>query len=112
MLNLPSEAIFFDYKNIFKVGHNRYIIKYPIGEFKKKLIKENEAIMKIISNENLNEINIINREPENEYIYLWEKNEKSESDYYFSESFGYCYDFLNWDNHSGTIDYKTKLLSE
>ena len=93
---------------------NKYIIKYPVGEFKKKLIQENDAIMRIISKGNLNGINIINREPENEYIYLWEQDGISEEpEYFFSESSGDCIcKYGYWDYHFSTINLRTKLLSE
>ena len=81
MYTLPSEAVFFDYRNIFKIGRNKYIIKYPVGELKKRLLEENEEIINIIKKDNLNHIHIIKREPENEYIYLWQE-EKEEILYY------------------------------
>ena len=68
--------------------------------------------MKIIYKEYLNRINIINREPENEYIYLWGKDEKSQDSNYYvvTESCilccGYC------DYYFPTIDLRTKVLSE
>jgi len=116
MLKIPSEAIFFEYKNIFKIGENKYILKYPIGEFKEILIQENKEIMNIISRDNLNTIHIINREPEIEYIYIWE----SDGDY---NMYDYC-ENLSEINHKennfyekkdnkfyyNTIDVKTKLL--
>ena len=116
MLKIPSEAIFFDNKNIFKMGDNKYILKYPKEEFKEILIQENNEIMNIISKENLNNIHIINRDPVNEYIYIWES---------FGFNFGINYpmekdeeilnlSYMSEDKHYNDepISIKTKLLSE
>ena len=116
MLKIPSEAIFFEYKNIFKIGDNEYILKYPVGEFKKILIQENNEIMNIISKDNLNTIHIINREPENEYIYLWESNGDNYMDNFLFEMERKKYNSRNrkMDNefYYDIIDLKTKLLNE
>jgi hypothetical protein len=117
MLKIPSEAIFFDYKNIFKIGDNKYMLKYPVGEFRKKLIERNNEIMDIISKNNLNIIHIINREPENEYIYIWESNDKRNFyDDYFDEIEYEKYELPKEkeknDYNNYIIDLKTKLLNE
>jgi hypothetical protein len=117
LLKIPSEAIFFDYKNIFKIGDNKYMLKYPVGEFRKKLIERNNEIMDIISKNNLNIIHIINREPENEYIYIWESNDKRDFyDDYFDEIEYEKYELPKEkeknDYNNYIIDLKTKLLNE
>ena len=88
-------------------------LKYPVGEFRKKLIQENDEIMKIISKDNLNNIHIINREPENEYIYIWESQEDNLNGDYLLENNDKKK--LIEDNkyfRYETIILKTKLLSE
>ena len=113
MLNIPSEAIFFDYKNIYKITNNKYILKYPKGELREKIIQENDEIMKIISRDNLNNIHIINREPENEYIYIWESQEDNLGGDYLLENEDQKKSIKdNKHFRYETINLKTKLLSE
>ena len=116
MLKIPSEAIFFDYKNIFKIGDNKYIFKYPVREFRKKLIQRSNEIMDIISKDNLNNIHIINREPENEYIYIWESHDFHFGDDYSNKKDDEILNLKNIDEDRyfsyEPISMKTKLLSE
>ena len=56
------------------------MIRYPVGELEKNIINEDKELMSIISKDNLNNIHVINREPENEYIYIWEGNDVNLND--------------------------------
>lgn len=112
MLKMPSEAIFFEYKNIFKIGRNKFILKYPVGEFEKKLIGEDKEILNIITLNNLNNIHIINKEPENEYIYIWEDNNLNLEE---DDSINKGNDNIitvNREYYNEAINLRTHLLSE
>ena len=75
MLIMPSEAIFFNYKNIFNLGHNKYMLRCLKGNIKRLIDNENQEMIKLITRDNLNNIHIVNREDEYEYVYIWETND-------------------------------------
>ena len=65
---------FFSIGNVFQFNNNKtYLFIYPIGEFEKELLKNNEKIIKIILKKNLNYIIILEKET-NEYILISEEN--------------------------------------
>ena len=67
IVNELSEAIFEGYKNIFKLGKEKYLFKYKFGEFKKNA-EENK---KILIKDNFNRINIVIRN-DVEYVLIYE----------------------------------------
>ena len=76
MLNDYFEKIdhFFSIGNIFQFNHHKaYLFIYPIGEFKNKLLNNNEIIIKILMKGYLNNIIILQKE-NNEYILIFEEN--------------------------------------
>ena len=111
MLIMPSEAIFFNYSNIFNLGHNKYMLRYEKGKLENDLVNENKDIINIITKDNLNNIHIVNRDDEYEYIYIWETN----SDNNINNDYIIVKELEKKDNRYvkyETIDMKTKLLSE
>ena len=72
--------------------------------------------MNIISKDNLNNIHIINREPENEYIYIWESHDFHFVEDYSNKKYDEILDlnFIDEDRYYRyePIDMETKLLSE
>ena len=71
-------------KDFFKeqnLSNKKYILKYPIGEFKKKLLKNEENVIKILLKENLNYIMILEKE-RNEYIIIYSNgNDKEDTNF-------------------------------
>ena len=108
---MPSEAIFFNYKNIFNLGHNKYMLRCLKGNIKRLIDNENQEMIKLITRDNLNNIHIVNREDEYEYVYIWEKNnDKNLNNKYIIEE-----KKIKKKNYSfkyEKIDMKTQLLSE
>ena len=108
---MPSEAIFFNYAHIFNLGLNRYMLRYPRGVFKNYLENEDKDIIQIITKDNLNNIHIVNRDDEYEYIYIWKSDDGNNSE---NE---YIIDNVKVENTSKyfryeKLDMKTQLLSE
>ena len=73
----PAEVLLIPEKNIFKLSNKRYLLKYPLNEFKNLVMNNNEQILNILLKDNLNHIQIVNQN-DNEYIYIFERNSSSE----------------------------------
>ena len=72
MTILPSEAIFFEYRNIFSIGRNKYLFWLSYEEFIEKINKNDNDLMKIIEKIDLNSICIISRGKDPKLcIYIW-----------------------------------------
>ena len=67
IVNELSEIMFEKYKNIFKLGKEKYLFKYKFGEFK-KYVEENKNIL---IKDKFNRINIVRRN-EIEYVLIYE----------------------------------------
>ena len=111
MLTMPSEAIFFNYGNIFNLGHNKYMLRYLKGKLENDLVNENKDIINIITKDNLNNIHIVNRGDEYEYIYIWEANDDNNANNDYKIEIGKENKENNYVKFE-TINIKTKLLSE
>jgi len=66
-----------DYFKEQKFSNEKYILKYPIGEFKKKLLKNDKYASKILLKKNLNYMMILEKE-RNEYINLYSNGNDKE----------------------------------
>ena len=72
MTILPSEAIFFEYRNIFTIDKNKYLIWLSFEEFIEKFNKNDNDLMNIIEKLDLNSICIISRREDPKLcIYIW-----------------------------------------
>ena len=99
--NEPSEMMLFPERNIFKLSNNEYIIRYPIGEFKKNLENKNIELLIILLKDNLNEIQV-HTSKDLEYFYISDK---------FNKTFDVKYIFDDDDNDNNYNDYSMKLIS-
>ena len=77
--NNIKELIYYQLQNLndfFKeqdLANEKYIFKYPIGDFKLKLLYSDENVIKRLKNNNLKYIMILEKE-KNEYIFIYSKN--------------------------------------
>ena len=69
---IVKNEIFFINNNIIKLDNKKYLLIYPIGEFKNKLINNDKDIIKILLFPHLTDIIILEQE-KNEYILIYEK---------------------------------------
>jgi len=76
IINKNSEIILFKYKTIYKLSKWEYILVNPVNEFEKKFKNKDKDLINILLIEDLNTIQIFNQE-NNEFIYIFRKNENS-----------------------------------
>ena len=80
-----SESFLYDYENIFKLSNRKYLLKYPIDEFLKRLNNREKNLTDILLNGHLNEIIIIVKNSII-FILIYGNNYKRKNDLY-SEHF-------------------------
>ena len=73
IINENSEVMLHNEQNIFKISDEKYLLKFPIGEFENLFDKKDIKIINIILKENLNHIQIITLR-QIEYIFIYEIN--------------------------------------
>ena len=71
IINDNSEVMLLGYKNIFKFSKRKYLFKYRINEFENNLLNKDGNILKIILNEDLNKISVIDID-NFEYILIYD----------------------------------------
>jgi len=69
IMNEPAELMMNSDQHIFRLSNKEYLFKYTIGEFENNFQNGDMNILKILSDENLNHIKIIERN-NFEYIFL------------------------------------------
>ena len=95
MLIMPSEAFFFNYKYIFRLDDNIYLIKSSLQDISKKIENGDKELLKIICNDKLTNFSAMNKKGDRNtlYIYLWGENNFSISNKKGKK--GYIVDIMN-----------------
>ena len=104
---LPSEAYFFEYKSVFQINYNLYLIWCTYEQLLEMVNKEEDDIMKIIKNDKLCYINVIKRKNDNKsFIYIWDV---IRDNYNIKNPFNYNSDYYRNKNNKSE---DTKLMIE
>ena len=112
MFTIPSEAFFYDYKYIFRLGNDIYLIRCSYDEFSKKIILDDKDLFKIICNENLTFISFATKKNEENviYIYLWNKEYFNGDSDEFAKKYNFDWknikDYDNNENNDNKINIK------
>jgi hypothetical protein len=73
MLTIPSEAVFYDYKNVFRIADDIYLIRGDYDEIVDKIQKGDKEFLKAICNDKITKCSIVSKMKEKniKYIFLW-----------------------------------------
>ena len=76
MLIMPSEAFFFNYKYIFRLDDNIYLIKSSSKDILNKAKNGDKELLKVVCNDKLTDCSAMTKKDDKDtlYIYLWGKN--------------------------------------
>ena len=76
MLIMPSEAFFFNYKYIFRLDDNIYLIKSSSKDILNKAKNGDKELLKVVCNDKLTDCSAMTKKNDKDtlYIYLWGKN--------------------------------------